>query len=162
MFPRSLWIISSHLWSKCCTLINIFEIRLTIFLFVSHLYLKSQRHEHKWRYKRQNKWRLVCYKSIKYGLLSYHSWRMLNQVNMEYMINSLKFGVTIWCHGSWSIWIHTMVRCLTVSTHYLNQCWLIVDIFRYLSSFDKIPNWDWRLAQPHECYYVFDHSSHAK
>ena len=33
----------------------------------------------------------------------------------------------IWHHGSWSILVQVMACCLMVPSHYLNQCWLIVN-----------------------------------
>ena len=39
----------------------------------------------------------------------------------------------IWCWGSWSTLVQVMACCLMASSHYLNQCWLIIcEVFWYL------------------------------
>ena len=41
-------------------------------------------------------------------------------------INSLWPSHTIWRHRLRSTLVQVMARCLTASSHYLNQCWLII------------------------------------
>ena len=42
------------------------------------------------------------------------------------MINLLRPSDAIWRHRSWSTLAQVMACCLTASSHYLNQCWLII------------------------------------
>ena len=42
-------------------------------------------------------------------------------------INPLKPSDSIWRHGIWSTWVQFMACCLMKPSHYLNQCWFIVN-----------------------------------
>ena len=59
-----------------------------------------------------------------FKVLSFHVGR--NQGIRFWNINSLWPWDAIWWHRTWSTVLQVMVCCLTVPSHYLNQCWLIV------------------------------------
>ena len=42
-------------------------------------------------------------------------------------VNSLWPSDAIWCHRTWATLIQVMAWCLTAPSHYLNQCWLIIN-----------------------------------
>ena len=42
-------------------------------------------------------------------------------------VNSLVPSDTIWWHRSWSTLVQVMACCLKAPSHYLNQCWLIIN-----------------------------------
>ena len=42
-------------------------------------------------------------------------------------IKSLRPSDAIWRHRTWSILAQVVACCLTVPSHYLNQCWLIIN-----------------------------------
>ena len=62
--------------------------------------------------------------------MSYHtSWKLLQRfAGQEWnYINSLWPSVAIWQHRSeWTL-AQVMACCLTAPSHYLNQCWLIIE-----------------------------------
>ena len=49
-------------------------------------------------------------------------------------INSLWPSDAIWWQGSRSTLVHVMAWCLAAPSHYLNQCWLIINKVQWCSS----------------------------
>ena len=45
----------------------------------------------------------------------------------QYFVNSLWPSDVIWRHRSGSLFAQVMACCLTAPSHYLNQCWLIIN-----------------------------------
>ena len=43
------------------------------------------------------------------------------------------FGDNIWCRRSWLTMVQVMVCYLTAPSHYLNQCWLIINLILWHS-----------------------------
>ena len=55
-----------------------------------------------------------------------HIFKMIIPSTKKIFINSLWPSDMIWWQRSGSTLVQVMVCCLTASSHYLNQCWLIV------------------------------------
>ena len=52
--------------------------------------------------------------------------QILLQIVPQNLINSLWPSDAIWPHRTWSTLAQVMACCLMASSHYLNQCWLII------------------------------------
>ena len=75
---------------------------------------------------------------VKMGI---HLWRMsfpLHPPGISSFINSLGPNDAICCWGSWSTLVQVMACCLTAPSHYLNQCWLIINKGLWYASEDII------------------------
>ena len=75
-------------------------------------------------YIKQQLWNIPC--EFYYGLKMQGEFFFLMQQNHSYL-NSLRPSNAIWHWWSWStlVKLHVMACCLMVSSHYLNQYWLI-------------------------------------
>ena len=75
-------------------------------------------------YIKQQLWNIPC--KFYYGLKTKGEFFFLMQQKHSYL-NSLRLSDDIWHWRSWStlVKLHVMACCLMVSSHYLNQYWLI-------------------------------------
>ena len=87
----------------------------------------------KWKWKcRLPKWRPSCL-----GLNMLRD-TILQCFNVKEQINLLMPSDAIWRWRSWSTLVQVMACCLTVPSHYLNQCWLTISKVLWHSSDDFI------------------------
>ena len=65
-----------------------------------------------------------------------------NWVNYTYHINSLGPGFHIWHHRTWSPPIQVMVWYFMALSHYMNQCWCIINEALWVSHWDNFAGID--------------------
>ena len=77
---------------------------------------------------------LLMWCCMQYDVIFYH--RILSQLMsvLNVIINSLRTSDAILQHRSGSTLAQVMACCLTVPSHYLNQCWLIISNVLWHSS----------------------------
>ena len=79
-------------------------------------------------------WCLILFDVKLIVLVDPYAWLTLVLYSLVQLINSLWPDDDIWRHGTRSLLAQVMAYCLAASSHYLNQCWLIIGEFPWHSS----------------------------
>ena len=92
-----------------------------------------QQGTHIWRHNKSWHWMIKCYNDVSKSTQLDH-WCFWNcfQENWDHICgewNITHCGRVIWCHRFRSTLAQIMDCCLTAPSHYLNQCWLIINGF---------------------------------
>ena len=56
-------------------------------------------------------------------------WKIWVNTSHEFAMYSMWLSYAIWCYWSGSTLVQVMTCCLRAPSHFLNQCWLIINVF---------------------------------